>query len=473
MKKITAVTVFCYLLIILEGRLFAQNPIIEEMFWDEDKRELSYTLSSDATVKIRAGRVAGPVYETLVNLEERKAGKHHQNWSAKDSQGSIDFTKFGQLHFCVDPQPKPEKDLELLVDSLSAEIFSLNVDLKEADKEKFAKNGFEVRTFIDGNLVKVDNGHEFPYMLNLDLNTFDVGEHLLSINLWPLPQRSQVAYKNMVISCKKKESFASLAFCQRVDGYWQIYTADLNGVGVLQLTKSLIDKSDPAFSPDGKRIAYANNRGELWIFDRENKQERQIILPVNCAQPQFSPDGKNVVFISHQDLYHGDTELWTVDIQNGELRKIINRPWLQYNPVFSPDGNNIIFVDGPELYGQEIRKINLKAKDVTQLTDNGPYDYDFQPCFSSDGEKIFYSSNQDGNYDIWVMDKFGQNPRNLTNHPADDKAPEVTGDGEALYFLSDRSGNVQIWRMGIDSTSPEQVTKAKTDLRCLSLYKVK
>ena len=150
----------------------------------------------------------------------------------------------------------------------------------------------------------------------------------------------------------------------------------------------------------------------------------------------------------------------------------MNRPFLQYNPVFSPDGNSIIFVDGPELYGQEIRRLNLKTKDVTQLTENGPYDYDMQPCFSPDGESIFYSSSQgeSGNYNIWVMDKFGQNPHNLTKNPADNKAPQVTEDGNSIYFLSDRSGNIQIWRMDVDGRNPRQITNAETALRGLSVF---
>jgi len=495
MKSIVTFTAFCSLSILSSGRPFAQGQTAKDVSWDAEKRSLSYTLPRDSIVKIRVGRESGPVYETLVNLEERKAGKHKEAWSGKDSKGLIDFIKFGDLHFCVDPLPKLEKDLELLVDLPSGvakgkgvitvnQNFSLNIDIEKKDREKFAKTGFEVRTFIDGEFVKVDNGRDLPYRLKLNPVKLSPGEHLLSINAWPVPERSRVAYKNMLISYEYRKQAVSntvrgkkfspaIAFCQRVDGYWQINIADLDGSNSRRITTSSIDKSSPAFSPDGRLVAYVNSAGELWIFDRASSEERKIPLPINCAEARFAPDGKNLIFTSYQDLYHGDTELWTVDIEDYSLKKIVSRPWLQYNAVSSPDGNYIIFVDGPELYGQEIRKLNHKTKDITQLTDNGPYDFDMQPCFSPDGENIYYSSNQDGNYDIWAMDKFGQDPRNLTRNPADDKAPQVGQVGESIYFLSDRSGSVQIWRMGVDGGNPEQMTRARTDLRDLSLYEVK
>src|SRR3989338_6634097 len=115
MKKIfTSILAFSSSLTIVAGAC-AQGPMVKDIAWDTEKREISYTLSQDAIVKMRAGQESGPVYETLVNLEERKAGSRKEPWSGKDSLGAIDFTKFGRLHFCVDPMPKQEKDLELLV----------------------------------------------------------------------------------------------------------------------------------------------------------------------------------------------------------------------------------------------------------------------------------------------------------------------------------------------------------------------
>lgn len=261
---------------------------------------------------------------------------------------------------------------------------------------------------------------------------------------------------------------AFLAYCGRVGDYWQVCVSDLEGKAIRILTHDAVDKRYPAVSPDGKTIAYCTNTSELWVCGADGGNARKIALPIPCSQPVWNPDGKSIAFVSIRDLYHGSCNLWQVEIDTGKLKKLTRRPWLQYDPCFSPDGKKLVFTDGPELFMQEIRKLDLATGDVTQVTDNGMYQYDTQARFSPDGSRIVYSSNETGAYDIWISDAFGMNKRNLTNDAANDSMPYFCG--EWIYFLSDRRGTVQVWRMTGEGGEPTMVSEDTGEKQDLTVF---
>ena len=83
---------------------------------------------------------------------------------------------------------------------------------------------------------------------------------------------------------------------------------------------------------------------------------------------------------------------------------------------------------------------------------------DRRPEWSPDGSQIAFISDRSGNWDIWVMEPDGTNPRQLTTDPADDKGIGWSPDGRCIAFHSDRSGNWDIWTMDADGTHPRQQT---------------
>ena len=73
--------------------------------------------------------------------------------------------------------------------------------------------------------------------------------------------------------------------------------------------------------------------------------------------------------------------------------------------------------------------------------------------------QIAFVSNRSGNWDIYVMDADGGNPRNLTKSRHDDDAPSWSPDGKRIAFTSDRAGNSEIYMMNADSSNPRNLTK--------------
>ncbi len=277
---------------------------------------------------------------------------------------------------------------------------------------------------------------------------------------------------NFVFSQSEVPLKNKITFTQLTGNFWQIWIMDLDGLNPKLLTNSPIDKVHLCFSYDGKKIAYTTNKGELWIMDSEGSNNSRTDLPISCFEPRFSPDNEKIVFTSYQDIYHGNTELWEYNFKTKKLIKLTNRAWLQYNPDYSPKGDAVIFTDGPELYGQEIRKLNLETKDITQLTDNGPFDYDMQANFFPDGERIVYSSNQSGNYDIWLMDKFGRKKTNLSKSADSfDVLPAPTKDGKNVFFISDKNDGIfRIWKIDLKTKKLKQISKNNSHILYFSIY---
>ena len=86
---------------------------------------------------------------------------------------------------------------------------------------------------------------------------------------------------------------------------------------------------------------------------------------------------------------------------------------------------------------------------------------DQHPAWSADGAYIAFSSNRDGNYEIYVMGSDGSNPRRLTNHRRDHKSPAWSADGAYIAFSSNRDGNYEIYVMGSDGSNPRRLTNHK------------
>lgn len=116
-----------------------------------------------------------------------------------------------------------------------------------------------------------------------------------------------------------------------------------------------------------------------------------------------------------------------------------------------PPAGRIVFTCFDGQFDQ-ICLMNADGRDRQQLTFENATS--FYPSLSADGSVIIFSSNRDGNFEIYVMDINGENPIRLTNNLGNLYAPEISPKGNRVVFTHESGGTQEIWVMRLDGSNP-------------------
>jgi Tol biopolymer transport system component len=270
-----------------------------------------------------------------------------------------------------------------------------------------------------------------------------------------------------------------MAFVRGVDNNSEIYVMDGEGSGQTRLTSNVLFDTLPAFSPDGRRVAFTSRRDsigaqtndEIYVVDAadsdgngdgDNLTRLTFSQTVNEFQPAFSPDGEKMAFTSNGD---GNNEIYVMNADgSGTPTRLTNNAAIDSRSVFSPDGERIAFsrrdTTSPDLSMRtdDIYVMNADGTGQTRLTFAARADT--HANFSPEGEKIAFSSARDGgNSEIYVMNADGTEQIRLTSNNATDEFPAFSPDGEKIAFSSNREGNLEIYVMNSDgSGTPTRLT---------------
>ncbi len=234
-------------------------------------------------------------------------------------------------------------------------------------------------------------------------------------------------------------------------------------------TPTLPALTPPVGSLDGVVAFYSDRDGnpEIYLMNlNDGSLARLTDDPASDDSPAISPDGTQVVFLTARndpDPHFPDFkyEIYVMDIDGGNSRRLTNTEASEDHPAWSPDGSKILFdADYDEDGFFEIYFMNSDGTDVTRLTSNAANDQfaDWSP----DGAQIAFSSDRDGNWEIYVMDADGKNQQRLVNMPDWELFPAWSPDGSLIAFnrLQPNSHNTDIYVMAADGSQVSKLTEA-------------
>ncbi|HEX9166542.1 MAG TPA: DPP IV N-terminal domain-containing protein, partial [Gemmatimonadales bacterium] len=248
--------------------------------------------------------------------------------------------------------------------------------------------------------------------------------------------------------------------------------------------------AQPAFSPDGRQVAYWTPRGAGWdlvVAQADLSEPRTVATSLQIGPASWSPDGSWLAFASN--AWGTGLDLAIVPAAGGEIRRLTTSPAFEVPMAWHPSGDRLAYLQTAEggtirtsvvsLAGGEgtpllsdgrphvaawspdgslvainfftagqgsIWAADSAGGNLRQLTTEGLEEFDpWNQSWSPDGSEFAYLSRHTGTADIWVMPVNGGPARQLTNDLRDDTQPAWSPDGRWVAFLSTRGQQTDIW----------------------------
>jgi Tol biopolymer transport system component/DNA-binding winged helix-turn-helix (wHTH) protein len=242
----------------------------------------------------------------------------------------------------------------------------------------------------------------------------------------------------------------------------EIYLVSVNGGEPKRLTFDGAGVSNLAWTPNGREIVFGSRLGgknRLYRIPVEGGGAEWLAATGSEAQyPAFSRDGSRLAWRQNTS----DEDIFRLGLKSGSenvppVVSLIVSTALEASPRYSPDGKRIAFVSNRS-GSDEIWVCGGDGENPIRLTSfRGPLAG--SPSWSPDGKQIVFDCRPEGNADIYVVSAEGGQPRRLTTDPAEDIVPSWSRDGRWIYFTSNRSGRLQIWKMPAGEGEAVQMTR--------------
>lgn len=178
-----------------------------------------------------------------------------------------------------------------------------------------------------------------------------------------------------------------------------------------------------------------SGRFQLYSAERANLAQLRKAMddPAVATEPAFSPDGSRIAFTSTRD---GQAEIYVMDADGTGAARLTNSPGADGDASFTADGLAVVYHSQRTAHRQ-IYVQPITSSDATQLTQE-PAD-NSQPTMSPDGETIAFVSNREGNPHIWIMNKDGTSQHAFTKGPqSKESAPHFLRDGSLTYLVEQK-----------------------------------
>ena len=235
-----------------------------------------------------------------------------------------------------------------------------------------------------------------------------------------------------------------IAFAAKVGDHDAIYIMDVRQRKILRrLTFRLDGILAPTWSPDGERIAFVGllgGRSDLYMADADGKNLKALTQDRYMARdPAFSPDGRSIAYVTDRgsdtdwkNLIFGDGRIALLRLETGEIEVLPGQSGKNIAPQWGPDGGQIVYVsDRTGISNIYVR--DLESQTDVAITDiltgvEGLVPWAAPISLSANGKRLLFTSFTRGGWDIFAM----KDPLDRVDDPLH---PVPTGTPQAPRFV--------------------------------------
>ena len=259
-----------------------------------------------------------------------------------------------------------------------------------------------------------------------------------------------------------------IVFTSNRDGNWDIYSMDVNGDNVVQLTDHPASDEYPACSPDGRRIAFTSERGithDLYVMDSDGNNVIRLTQDNFFeSRATWSPDGTRIAFSTVRfDVLN--SEIYVMDADGANEINLTKHKMHDIVPSWSPDGSKIAFVGARVALNtpRHIFVMNADGNGRRNLTGDSDLTKNFFPTWSPDGKKIVFESQHIFDpglrYHVYVITVEGEQLERLTEEGTSGGSPVYVLDGRKIAYESRRGGDYNIYLIDTNGKNVVKLTR--------------
>lgn len=263
-------------------------------------------------------------------------------------------------------------------------------------------------------------------------------------------------------------AFATRVAYVSVDGRppaqrYRLMVADADGYGAVRIAESTEPLMSPAWSPDGRMLAYVSFEGKasaIYVQQVSSGERRRVSARAGInGAPAWSPDGHKLALTLSRD---GNLDIYTLDLGAQTLTRVTSDESIDTEPAWALDGRSIYFTSdrsgGPQIYQVALDE----ARRAERVTFEGSYNA--RPRLSPDGTQLGMVTLDHGAYRIGTFDLKSRTVRVLSTSQQDE-SPSFAPNGAALIYGTKQGGRGALAIVSADGRYQQLLSSDSGDVR--------